>query len=267
MDTPLDTLVARRAGDGFNARELLKDDREWVVCHTCRKRHPLRNSNADQDATDFIARHPSDSGCLTMRIGPEQMEAAMKRSEKKRRLQHLSIAEYSHNASVLEAFGTVTSLDLTGIGIATSVTAGWCSAWIDNSSNLYLEILFWYSMAAVNTAPSSQKAHFLYGPGSFLSADLPSNTAGNTVTNSASTSATLTYLDITANPVGFPLLRVVPYLTQNKVIQSAGLFGVAKGHDGWCPKFVWLGMVNAAGPTITSAGSAIKYAGSFATVA
>lgn len=266
---PLTQLVERRRGDGFSARELLRDDREWVVCCTCRKKHPLRGNVADHDCQDFRERHQAERGCVVLRIGPEQMEQAVRRAERRRREQRHSIAGFADNASVLEAFGTVTALDLTAIGIATSVTAGWCSNWIDNSSTLYLDILVWYYSQAVNTAASSQKAHYLYGPGSWLTTDLPANTAGNLATNSATVSAVMTYLDITANPVGYPLLKVVPYITSNKALQ-AGLFGFAKGHDGFCPKVVWLGLVNAAGPTIGTGGGTptkISYAGAYNTVA
>lgn len=207
------------------------------------------------------------SGCLVHRLTPDAMERSVRRAERRRRLRHDSIVDFTHNASVLEAFGTLTSIDLTGAGIAVSVTAGWCSCWVDNSSNLYLDYSWWWNMAAVNTAASSQKAHYLYLPGSMLTTDLPSNTAGNTATNSSSTSATLTYLDITANPVGFPLAKICPYITQNKVINSGGMFGTAKCHDGTCPKVIWLGMVNAAGPTINTTGSAAKFIGSYNTVA
>lgn len=265
--------IASRRKDGCSAREMLRDDREWAVCLTCPNkhgnsyRHPLRGNNADHDYQDFAHRHQAKDGHVVMRIGPEYMEAMVRRFEAERSALHLSQG-FLDNASVLEAFQAEQSLDLTGIAIASSVTAGWCSAWIDNHTNLYLDILFYYYMGAVNTAAGSQKAHYLFAPGAWNTTDtLPSNTAGNTVTNSASTSATLTYLDITANPTGFPQVAVVPYITTNKVISSGGLFGVAKGHDGYCPPFVWLGLVNAAGPTITATGSKIGYAGAYATVA
>ncbi len=268
MISPITELVDRRRGDGFSCQEMLKDDAEYVACFTCRKRHKLRGNCASGDYQDFAIRHPAERGCLILRIGPEQMQRIVNRAQRRKMLRHDSVLNFTHNASVLEAFQAVQSLDLTAVGIAVSVTAGWCSAWIDNHTALYTDILFYYYMAAVNTGASSQKAHYLYAPGAWNTTDtLPNNTAGNAVTNSASTSATLTYLDITANPVGFPLVKVVPYITTNKIINSGGLFGVAKGHDGWCPLYVWLGLVNAAGPTITSTGSKIGFAGSYNTVA
>lgn len=263
----LTSLAGRRPAGGFGGKALLADDREWVLCFTCRKKHPLRAGNATQDYLDFCERHKVGDGCVCLRVGPEQLERVLGREQRRRKKSRLAQRHFSDNASILEAFQTGQTLDLTGVGIATSVTAGWCSNWIDNSTNLYLDVYFWYYSQAVNTASSSQKAHYLYAPGSYASADLPSNTAGNTATNSASTSATLTYLDITANTTGWPLVQVVPYVTTNKALQ-AGLFGVAKGHDGACPLFVWLGVVNAAGPTIGTGGSpatAVKFRGSYLT--
>lgn len=189
-------------------------------------------------------------------MSPEAMRRAVNVAQAKKKRRRDATAGFVGNADVKEAFQTGQTLDLTGIGIATSVTAGWCSNWIDNSSNLYLDVLIWYySQGVASTAPSSQKAHLLYAPGSYASADLPSNTAGNTVTNSASTSATLTYLDVTANDSGFPLIASIPFLTTAKPICSNRLVSIAKGHDGIMPLFAWLGMVNAAGPTIATGGS------------
>lgn len=266
---PLDELTEARQGDGFSAREMLRDDREWIACWKCRKKHPLRHTNADGDAADFRERHPIERGCIVLRVSPEQMETIMRRAQKRRELRQDSVADFFDNATVLEAWQASQALDLTGIGIASSVTAGWCSCWIDNSSSLYLDIVIaYYFSQAVNTAASSQKAHYLYGPGSDASANLPYNTAGNSATNSSTTSGTLTYLDITANAVGFPLLGVVPYITTNKPLQG-GMYSFAKCHENWCPKFCWLGLVNAAGPTIGTGGTpatAIKYAGASLTV-
>jgi hypothetical protein len=266
----LKVVTERRQGDGFSAREMLRDDREWVACWACRRKHPLRPGNADGDYADFLVRHPHERGCVILRLGPAAMERAARRAERKRKLLRASVADFLHNASVLQAYGTVTALDLTAIGIASSNTAGWCSNYIDNHTSLYLDFAFYYYSQAVNTAASGLKAHYLYAPGAFNVTDpLPSNTAGNAATNSATTSALLTYLDISANAVGFPEVAVVPYITQNKPLQQS-LFGVAQGHNGNCPNYVWLGLVNAAGPTIGTGGSPatlIKYAGSYNTVA
>jgi hypothetical protein len=265
----LDALAERRRAGGFGVRDLLRDDREWVVCFQCRKKHPLRGNNARQDYLDFAERHPYSRGCVSVRLGPDAMRAALVRDQAMRKAGQKAVRRITDNASVLEAYQTGQTLDLTAIGIATSVTAGWCSNWIDNSSNLYLDILFWYYSQAVNTAASSQKEHVLFAPGSFASTDLPTNTAGNAVTNSSTTSATLTFLDYTANDTGFPLVRRVPYITTNKAIQS-GLFGIAKAHDAGCPLFTWLALINAAGPTIGTGGGTptkIAYRGIYNTVA
>jgi hypothetical protein len=266
--TEFDAIADRRRGEGPPLRPLLKDDREWAVCYPCRKKHPLRGNNADQDYHDFCERHRYENGCVCLRVGPEQLKRIVRREERRRKALGLS-SHFADNASVLEAFQTGQTLDLTAIGIATSLTAGWCSNWIDNSSNLYLDIMFWYYSQAVNTAASSQKEHVLFAPGSFASTDLPSNTAGNTATNSATVSAILTYLDYTASDSGWPIAKRVPYITTNKALQS-GLFGIAKAHDGVAPLFTWLGLINAAGPTIGTGGGTptkIAFRGVYNTVA
>jgi hypothetical protein len=265
----LDAIADRRPAGGFSAQSLIQGEREYVACFTCRKYHPLRPENASGDYLDFVERHKPENGCICLRLGQEHLRRSLNAEQQRRKAQRRALRQFTHNSSVLEAYQAGQTLDLTGIGIATSVTAGWCSNWIDNSSALYLDILFYYYSQAVNTAASSQKEHVLFAPGSFASTDLPTNTAGNTVTNSSGTSATLTFLDYTANDSGFPIVARVPYITTNKALQK-GLFGIAKAHDGGCPLFAWLAMLNAAGPTIGTGGGTptkVAYRGSYLTIA
>jgi hypothetical protein len=264
----LDALADRRPSNGLWVPDLIHGEQEYAICFTHRTYHPLRDNNALADYQGFCEKHSLDHGCKAHRIGQDQLKRTLDKEHRRRRRKHLS-RRFVPNANVNEAFRSSTSLDLTSIGIASSVTAGWCSCWIDNSSNLDLDVLVWYYSQAVNTAASSQKEHVIYGPGSFLSTDLPVNTAGNTATNSSSASATLTFLDYTANDNGWPIVKRFPYITTNKPIGGTGLFGFAKAHDGVCPQFVWVGLINAAGPTIGTGGSpatAIKYRGVYLTV-
>lgn len=275
MSDPLTVRAEQRTEAGIACRDLVRGDREWCICWACPRhkgrnvRHPLNPANPTQDYHDFRDRHKEEWGCLVVRVGPDAMRRAVNVAQARKRARREATAGFVGNADVKEAFQSGQTLDLTGIGIATSVTAGWCSNWIDNTSNLYLDVLVWYYSQAVNTAASSQKEHVLFGPGSFATGDLPVNTAGNTVTNSASTSATLTYLDYTANDNGFPIIQRCPYITTNKAICSNRLFGYAKAHDGIMPLVAWLGLINAAGPTIGTGGgtpTAIKFRGVYNTV-
>ena len=343
MSNPIEAASNQYRGNGAPLRELLRDDREWVICYTCPRnnrenvRHPLRGGNAVHDYRDFAANHPASDGHTVCRIGPDYMEGMVRQAEQYRDRLGLS-QRFIGNADVKEAFGAVVNLDPTAVGIATSVTAGWCSNWYDNSAGLYLDTMFYVSFIPVNTIASSQKAIYLYGPGApsvsiltyvftvtsasatvgatytnngntftvvatiaaatilVLSTtaagapqasgtltkatgtgdatiafsasvnSLPSNTAGNGVPNSSATSALMTHLDVTANDAGFPLIGTIPYLTTNKYITSNRLVGIAKGHDGTNPKYSWLGLVNAAGPTLNATGAQLAATGVYNTV-
>lgn len=329
--------LRERRGHAPSARSLLVQDKEWVICrnpaHPKVIRHPLRAGREAEDYLDFCANHKHQLGCVPQRIGPEAMERAVRKAEHRRGRLHLSRG-FLDNADVKEAFGTEQGLDTTGLSaLAVSVTAGWCSGYLDNSTGLFLDFVGYSFFSAVNTAASSQKAHYLYGPGTPTIANgyftitsgaatigatytnngqtftvlatiaaktilhvsgtgapaasgtltkasgtgdstitfsayqihVPVNSAGNFAPSSA-TGATMTYLDITTSPSGFPLIKTVPYITTNKIITSNGLFGWAKGHDGVCPKYCWLGLVNAAGPTIDTPPGVIRYMGSYNTV-
>lgn len=168
---------------------------------------------------------------------------------------------------ILEAFGSVVSLTITDLNsLASSVTAGWMSAAIDNTSNLYLDYLVQIKLAAVNTSPSSQKALFLYA------APVVDDTTNDYATTGAAsgggptgTEGTITFPDITANPVNIPLIGVVPYVGQNAVIISPAFSVAAAFNDVIPPKFV-LALINASGMTIAAAGNYVKVRGVYRTV-
>lgn len=262
---------------------MLRDDREWAVCFNCPRkhganvRHPLRGNNADHDYQDFAVRHPMEQGHVVVRVGPDYMERAVRRAERRRKLRHDSILNFVDNASVLEAFqSSDQSMTLTTWfnSLASSATAGGSSAYIDNSSNLYLDLMTYVKIAAVNTAPANNKAFYIWAASMLLTSaaptDLPSTGAasGGTVANSSSTPAALTFPSV-ATPLPCTLgqpVRVIPYPVQNAV-NTTPLFGVAKASDGNLGLFQWLALLNYSGMTIASSGNLVAYRGIYNTVA
>lgn len=157
-------------------------------------------------------------------------------------------------ANILEAFGTATAFTITNANLATSATAGWQSNAIDNSSNLYDDALVLADLAAVNTAPANSKAIFLYAFGLI-------DTGGSVYTSPGDaspggTEATLTFPDVTTLAVGAPLLGVIPYPVQNKVLRG-GPFSVARCFGGVLPPKWAIGMINHSGMTLSV--TSIKY--------
>lgn len=157
-------------------------------------------------------------------------------------------------ANILEGFGTATAFTITNANLAASVTAGWQSNAIDNSTNLFDDALIITDFAAVNTAPAGSKAIFLYA---FAILD----TAGSLYTSTGdgapgASEATLTFPSVTTLPVVAPLLGVIPYPVTNKILRG-GPFSVARCFGGVLPPKWVIGMVNDSGMTLTV--TSIKY--------
>jgi len=270
MSDPLAAVADRRRTGGFSAREMIRHDSDVAACYLCRKYHPLRGNNADQDYADFAFRHPAALGHVVTRLTPDYLRRAVLRAQRRKRLRHDSVLNFTHNASVLEAFqGSDQSLDLTSFNsLASSATAGWSSQAIDNSTNLYLDYLAAVKFASVATAPASDKNFYMFGATALNTTDLPTTGAssGNVVTSSTSTAATLTFPSISTLSQILPLVQVVPYPVTTVTNQSP-LFSVARAFGGLIGLYLWLPMLNFSGMTIAASGNSYKYRGVYNTVA
>ena len=164
-------------------------------------------------------------------------------------------------ADVKQKFGTAATFTKTNANLASSATAGWMSNAIDNSTNLYLDALVSIELAAVNTAPASSKAIFLYAYALVDSSGTAYTSTGDGTPSGSE--GTLTFPDITTNAIGLPLLGVVPYPLQNKAI-NGGPFSVAKCFGGILPPKWGIAMINHSGMTLSV--SNIRYIEVFNTV-
>ena len=169
-------------------------------------------------------------------------------------------------ASVLEAFQGVQTLTITNLNsLASSLTAGWGSGVIDNSTSLYTDFAFEVVLAAVNTAPGSLKGFYLFAYTTLNAASPAYTTTGATSGGVPGTEGALTFPDISANPVNLSLAKVIPYVGQNTAINAQFTVAAQTGGIIW-PKF-GIAMVNASGMTIAASGNSISYAGFYNTVA
>lgn len=165
-------------------------------------------------------------------------------------------------AEVLEKFSSATSLTLTSANLASSATAGWMSAVVDNSTNLYLDALVSIELAAVNTAPANHKRIYLFAYGLV-------DTAGSAYTSTGAATpsgsvGTITFPDITTLEIVAPLLGAVPYPVIN-VANNGGPFSVARCFGGTLPSKWGVLMLNYSGMTLNV--TAIKWVGVTNTVA
>lgn len=213
------------------------------ICDTCGLFH--RSPSGTREGIEFLFRHSTHQTRIAVCGEPMGQ-----------------ISGYHGNASVKEAFGTAAAFTKTNANLASSATAGWMSNAIDNSSNLYLDALIHAELAAVNTAPASSKAIFLYAFGLV-------DTSGSAYTSTgdgtpSGSEGTLTYPDVSTLPVVAPLLGTIPYPVQNKAI-NAGPFSVAACFGGVLPPKWAIGMVNHSSMTLSVTN--IKYIECYNTVA
>lgn len=171
----------------------------------------------------------------------------------------LTGAAYDPNADVKQAFQGAQTLTTTNLqSLATSATAGWQSDGISNTTNLYLDTLFQFVIAAVNTAPANSRAFFLFASHSL--------DGGTTYTSPLTGSqGTLTYPDVTTSAQVAKLLGLLPYVTQNAVNNSPS-YSMAATNGGVLPERFAVGLVNHSGLTTAASGNTVKSNGVYATV-
>lgn len=159
-------------------------------------------------------------------------------------------------ALAAEVSMTATSLH----SLASSATAGWQSASVDNRTNLYLDALVQVQVDFANTAPANDKAVYVY-------AYSGSNNATPVYTNPATGSqGTLTVPNITTNPLNLKLLGVIAYNTQDEVAAS-GMLSVAAAFGGILPPWWGIVVVNYSGAALAASGNSVIWAGAYQTVA
>ena len=161
-------------------------------------------------------------------------------------------------ASTKAAFGTVQSMTVTNLhSLASSQTAGWQSAVVDNTTDLYLDALVQVVLDFANTAPANDKAAYVYAYGGL----------DTTYTDPASGSEgaiTLTNIGTTGNNIR--LIGTLAYETADAVIESQP-FSVAAAFGGVLPPKWGIVIMNYTGAALAASGNSVSYRGVYATVA
>lgn len=153
-------------------------------------------------------------------------------------------------------YGTVTSMTVTSLNsLASSTTAGWQSAAVDNSTDLYENAFVQVIVDMANTAPANSKALFVYAYGALETS----------YTNPASGSeGTITLTDVTTTSQNLRLIGTMPYNTADEVIES-DIFEVSPGGV-LMPKW-GIVIINHTGAAIAASGNSVKWAGVYRNVA
>lgn len=173
------------------------------------------------------------------------------------------------SASSKQALGSVDTFTITNLNsLATSATAGWRSAVVDNTSNLYTDYAVQLVLAAVNTAAANSKQFII-----FLYSLIDTSGSEYTTTGATSggapdgTEGTLTFPDFTANAVNLRFLASIPYIgTNTKIISPWIQVAPAIGGLFLPPKFGFA-IINHSGMTIASSGNSFKGVGLYSRAA
>jgi len=222
---------------------------QMAVCLKCGKKH--RSPILTNEANEFMLRHAGHDG---VELLPYVYTATA--------LDELD--ELEENSSIKEAFSGVGTFDLTSANLTNSATAGWVSNYVDNTTNLYRDALVMVDFAAVNTAPASNSAIYMYAYGMVdTSGTVYTGTGAANIVGNATTATTLTFANVTSSASNLPLLGVVYYTTQD-VELKAGPFSAARCFGGILPARWGVAMVNFSGMTL--AVNSIKYIGIYDTV-
>jgi len=149
-------------------------------------------------------------------------------------------------ATVKEALAAAVSMTVTALNsLASSATAGWQSAVVDNSSDLALDALVQVVLDMANTAPANDKAVYVYAYSGI----------GTNYTNPCTGSeGTITI----TNPNNLRPLGVLTYQTADEVIKSP-VMSVAAAFGGVLPPKWGLVIINYTGAAVAASGNSVTY--------
>ena len=170
----------------------------------------------------------------------------------------LKIATYTANADVKQALQALQTMTVTNLhSLANSATAGWQSAQVDNTANLYLDSLVQIVLDFANTAAANSRCAYI-----FAASGLETGVLSNPFSGSE---GTVTLVDVTANSQNARQIGTIPYTTQNEVAESS-IMSVASGSAMVLPPYWSLGLINHSGAALAASGNTVKYQGAYNTV-
>ena len=239
----------------------------FALCHTCQLRHPCFSH---QGYLDFLERHKSHSTSFLNRDHLDQAGHSKLAAWDPRRLLvsafgwwdvlklRLALEGFAPNADIKTALQSLQTLTVTNLhSLANSATAGWQSAEIDNTSNLYLDSLVQFVLDFANTAPANSKGVYVFAASGLETGKLSNPFSGS--------EGTLTLVDVTTTAQAARQIGFIPYTTQDEIVESTPM-SVAAGNNGIHPPFWALGVMNHSGAALAASGNTAKYRGVYATV-
>ena len=221
---------------------------QQAICWTCGIRHAI-HANHLTEFGQFSLRHVGHALSLFPLAQPAFLDA---------------LSTFRPNADVKMALQAIQTMTVTNLhSLVSSATAGWESAAVDNTANLFLDDLVQVVLDPANTAPANSKAFFVYTYSTIDEAGVIYTTTGNGTPDGAE--GTLVFPDVTANPVQLPLVGVLPYVTADLVINSK-VMSCAAAYGGLLPPEFGYAIINHSGAALAASGNTVKHRGAYVTV-
>ena len=157
-------------------------------------------------------------------------------------------------ASTSINYGSHTSITITNLNsLASSQTAGWQSAKIDNTSTAATDYEISIKLTMADTAPANDKAVYIYVCPAYYDGSSWYYSDGGTTTLPSGSQGTYTI----ALPNDLILVAVLNYTTQNMVLQKTFTIGAALGFV--VPDGFSLIIINYTGAAIAASGNMVAY--------
>lgn len=226
-----------------------------IACLTCLLIHDLPDGVREAAASirDFVDRH--DGHQVRFVLAADEAAHARQRGRLK---------GWRSNADIKLAFASEQTFTTTNLqSLANSATAGWSSASVDNTSNLYLDALVQVVVDPANTAPANSRAVLVFAYGGTNSSDF--TTTGAASGGTPGSEGALTFPDVTTSPVGLPQIGSLPYVNAD-VVQKSRPMSVGLVFGDVLPPFWGVAILNHTGAALASSGNTVKYRPTYATV-
>lgn len=152
-------------------------------------------------------------------------------------------------STVKQAYGSYTAMTVTNLqSLASSATAGWQSAMVDNqTSELALDYEIYVKLTTANTAPGSDRAAYVYAVPWIYDGSNWHPSDGGTATLPGGSEATYTI----ASPNDMKLVGVLNYTTQQMIMQ--GIFNLSSAFGASLPDGWSLVIINFTGAALSTA--------------
>jgi hypothetical protein len=159
--------------------------------------------------------------------------------------------------STLSSSNTLTTTALQSL--ASSATAGWGSAAIDNTSTAYDDAEVQVCLDPANTSPANSKGFYIFVWGADNTGDYP--TTGAATGGGTGTEGALTFPDVTTTPNNLRLGQFINYQNAD-VLQKGCVFSVAQALGlTRLPAYWGVAIVNHSGAALAASLNTVKWRG------